>query len=423
MRRSTAWTRKSRWLLAGTCVALAMTTAACGNRKAADAADAANRAGDKEIKIGGSFPFSGPYAAFSNGSKAIAAYFDCLNETGGVNGRKIVYSATDDAYDPARLAANARKAVEQDEAEIFMSFGGTNIAIQPYLNEQKVPQIVLAGNTEFSNVDQYPFTHAWWPDISWEGDYTTQYVMAHPKDFPAPKIGLIALNNTLADSQIGGIVAALGDKADSVFPKANRIKVEPTAADWTSQLNQLKAAGVNVLYMNPGTPGQISALKYIKQVGWPVKIVLYSGSASFTTMLEPAGKAAVTGVYTPAWLKDPADPQWANDAGLQKYRDTMAQCGKDVDANSYLTANGYSAAEAVVTVLASMGDEAVTGDAFNEAWMALKDADNDILMPGSSMTAAADGRLVHAYQMEQFDGTTWQPVDKLADVRELGITP
>ena len=422
MSRFTAHSTRSRRGLAIIGVVLAM-TAACGqNRKASDSVDSAKSAGDTEIKIGGSFPFSGPYAAFSSGSKAIDAYFTCVNKDGGINGRKIVYSAADDAYDPARLSANARKAVEQDKDEIFMSFGGPNVAIEPYMNENKVPQIVLAGNTEFSNVAKYPYTHAFWPDLAWEAEYTTKFVMDHPADFPNPRIGLIALNNTLADSHIGGTVKALGNKADSVFPAKNRIKVEATLTDWTSQLNQLKAAGVNVLYMNPGTPGQINAMKYIKQIGWKVKTVLYSGSASFTTVLKPAGLAAATGDYTPAWLKDPADPQWADDPGVKSYRDTVTKCGKGVDPNSYLSANGYATAEAVVQVLKSIGDKPVTGDTFNKAWMALKDTNNGLLMPGSTMTAGDDGRLVHAYQMQQFDGTTWKPVDKLADMRVLGIT-
>jgi hypothetical protein len=43
-------------------------------------------------------------------------------------------------------------------------------------------------------------------------------------------------------------------------------------------------------------------------------------------MATEAGNA-----YTPAWLKDPADPHWATDQGLQKYRDTLANCGKGVN--------------------------------------------------------------------------------------------
>lgn len=42
-------------------------------------------------------------------------------------------------------------------------------------------------------------------------------------------------------------------------------------------------------------------------------------------------------------------------------------------------------------------------------------------MPGSTMTAGPGGRLVYDYQMLRFDGTTWQDVAPLADVRKLGI--
>jgi branched-chain amino acid transport system substrate-binding protein len=423
----TLFTRKSsrtgRWL-AVTGVAVALTATACGdnNRRTDDSADGGSQGVTQtEIKIGGSFPFSGPFAVFGNTSKAIEAYFTCINEDGGVNGRQIVYSAADDAYDPGRLAANARKAVEQDQVAAFMSFGGTNVAIQPYMNEQEVPHIVLAGNTEFSRVDEFPYTHAWWPDLTWEAEYTTQFVMDNPDRFPSPEIGLISLNNTLADSHIQGTVNALGDQAATVFPEENRLRVEAALADWTSQLNQLRAAGVNVLYMNPGNAGQVNALKYIDQIGWDVKVVIYSNSASFKAVLEPVGLEAAKGIYTPAWLKDPADPQWEDDEGMKRYLEVIESCGTEVDAEQSLTANGYAAAQAVVQVLESLGEDEITGEAINEAWMSVEGEEGDVLMPGSTLTAGDSGRLIHYYQMLQFNGTTFEPVAPIADVREMGI--
>jgi branched-chain amino acid transport system substrate-binding protein len=288
------------------------------------------------------------------------------------------------------------------------------------MNESKVPQIVLAGNTEFSQVDKYPYTHAWWPDLTWESNYTTSYVMAHPDLFPNPKIGLITLNNTLADSQIAGTKAALGDKAEAVFPAANQVKVEATLADWTSQVNQLKAAGVTVLYMNPGTAGQVNAMKYIKQIGWPVTMFLYSSSGTFRQILEPVGLANTVGTYTPAWLKDPGDPRWANDQGMTTYRDVVTKYGNGADPTQAVTANGYGAAQALVTALKSINGE-ITSDAINKAWLGVKNQPSDVLMPGSQMTAGPGGRLVYDYQMLRFDGTTWQDVAPIADVRQLGI--
>jgi branched-chain amino acid transport system substrate-binding protein len=49
------------------------------------------------IKIGGTFPFSGPASSLGNTGKGLIGYINMLNERGGVNNRKIDYIALDDA--------------------------------------------------------------------------------------------------------------------------------------------------------------------------------------------------------------------------------------------------------------------------------------------------------------------------------------
>src|SRR3978361_1933481 len=44
---------------------------------------------DTEIKFGNIMPYSGPASALSVTGKVFAAYFDMINEKGGVNGRKL----------------------------------------------------------------------------------------------------------------------------------------------------------------------------------------------------------------------------------------------------------------------------------------------------------------------------------------------
>jgi ABC-type branched-subunit amino acid transport system substrate-binding protein len=51
-----------------------------------------------EIRVGSTFPFSGPASAFGNVGKALLAYAKFINDKGGVNGRKIKLIALDDAY-------------------------------------------------------------------------------------------------------------------------------------------------------------------------------------------------------------------------------------------------------------------------------------------------------------------------------------
>ncbi len=43
---------------------------------------------DKEIKLGGTHPFSGPASSYGTIGKAIGGYFDKINAEGGINGRR-----------------------------------------------------------------------------------------------------------------------------------------------------------------------------------------------------------------------------------------------------------------------------------------------------------------------------------------------
>ncbi len=66
---------------------------------------------DTEIKIGQTLPFSGPASAYASIGKTQAAYFNMINEQGGVNGRKINLIQYDDAYSPPKAVEQIRKLV------------------------------------------------------------------------------------------------------------------------------------------------------------------------------------------------------------------------------------------------------------------------------------------------------------------------
>ena len=51
---------------------------------------------DGEIRIGQTMPYSGALSAYSAHGKAEIAYFNLVNERGGINGRKIKLISVDD---------------------------------------------------------------------------------------------------------------------------------------------------------------------------------------------------------------------------------------------------------------------------------------------------------------------------------------
>ena len=52
---------------------------------------------DNEIKIGNIMPYSGPASAYGIVGKTMSAYFCMINDSGGINGRKINFISYDDA--------------------------------------------------------------------------------------------------------------------------------------------------------------------------------------------------------------------------------------------------------------------------------------------------------------------------------------
>jgi branched-chain amino acid transport system substrate-binding protein len=114
-----------------------------------------------EIKVGATFPFSGPASPLSNTGKGLIAYVNSINDRGGINGRKINLITYDDAYSPPKTVEQTRKLIESDEvAFLFGPLGTPGIgATIKYVNAKKVPHLfVVSGVTKFTNFAEFPMT-------------------------------------------------------------------------------------------------------------------------------------------------------------------------------------------------------------------------------------------------------------------------
>src|SRR6266849_1988370 len=119
-----------------------------------------------EIKIGQTMPYSGPASAYGTIGKAETAYFNMINEQGGINGRKLNLISLDDGYSPPKTVEQIRRLVEQEDvAFIFQSLGTpSNTAIQKYLNAKKVPQLFVAtGASKWGDPEHFHWTIGWKP--------------------------------------------------------------------------------------------------------------------------------------------------------------------------------------------------------------------------------------------------------------------
>src|SRR5258708_15083832 len=69
---------------------------------------------DTEIKLGQTVPHSGPGSIYGVLGRIGEAYFQMLNENGGINGRKIKFFTMGDAYSPPKIVAATRPLGEHE---------------------------------------------------------------------------------------------------------------------------------------------------------------------------------------------------------------------------------------------------------------------------------------------------------------------
>src|SRR3984893_18940211 len=68
-------------------------------------------ASDTEIKLGQTVPHSGPGSLYGVIGRVGEAYFQMLNDKGGINGRKIKFLTLDDAYSAPKCVEATRRLV------------------------------------------------------------------------------------------------------------------------------------------------------------------------------------------------------------------------------------------------------------------------------------------------------------------------
>jgi branched-chain amino acid transport system substrate-binding protein len=141
---------------------------------------------DKEVKLGGSYPFSGPASAYGIIGEGAKAYFKFINGKGGVGGRKITFITLDDGYEPPKALQNAKRLIQQEGVFALFNTLGTpnNLAIWDFVNQQKVPQLFVATGASAwgADIKTHPYTIGWQPNYVTEAKVYADYLTkAKPK--------------------------------------------------------------------------------------------------------------------------------------------------------------------------------------------------------------------------------------------------
>ncbi|MFC8682123.1 ABC transporter substrate-binding protein [Microbacterium ureisolvens] len=241
---------------------------------------------DDTVTIGAHTPLTGPAAAgYSSISAAATAYFEYLNDNGGVHGRSIEYLVKDDGYNPANTQTVVRELVQEDEVFAIVNGLGTptHTAVLDYLNQNEVPDLFVAsGSTSWNQPSTYPFTFGFNADYVVEGAALAQYAA---DEHPGKVVCLLGQDDDFGDEMIEGAELALG--ADGLAA-VERYSV--SNQDVSAQIGAMKAAGceINIL----GTINGFTALAVgtAAQLGWFPMWFSSSSGANYETLVGYLGE-------------------------------------------------------------------------------------------------------------------------------------
>jgi ABC-type branched-subunit amino acid transport system substrate-binding protein len=369
-------------------------------------------AADSEIRIGNVMPYTGPLAAFASIGKAEAAYFDMINDSGGINGRKVRFISYDDGSDPDAALAQTRKLVEQDSVLfMFGSFGTPgNLFVRPYLNRNKIPQLFLAsGDDEWSKPDLFPWTMGWQPPFRAEGRIYANYIEAY---YPQRRIGVLWQNDQFGRDLLKGLQEGLGDAAQNIVSDVT-FDVSDKSID--SQIDLLQSSGAEILVFDGAPAIAALAIRRMADIGWYPVFLLDNASASIANALRPAGLENAIGVISTSFLKDAGDPAWQDDPGMKRWSAFMDRYYPDGDKDDSNAVFGYAAAETLAQVLTQCGDNLSRENIMRQAEN-LKDVRSPVALPGIMInTGPKRFRPIQQLRLVQFDGHTWQPIGEVLD--------
>ena len=358
---------------------------------------------DKEIVIGSTGPLSGPASAYGAITRSTTGYFKMVNEQGGVNGRQIKFLLRDDAYSPPRAHEQTRKLVEQDKVAFIASPQGslTSITVRRYLNDAKVPQLFVAASlAAFNDPKNYPWTTGSFPSGYIEGREIAAHIL---KTNPNAKIAILMQNDDGGRDYKRGLAEGLGaEKAEAL----NAITFELSDPSVDSQVLTLSQTKADVLVIVGPPKATAQAIRQVYDIGWkPAGLYVISYSASVEHTLKPAGLDKSKGVISATFLKDPTDPQWADDPGMKAWAANMNKYNPGLT-HDVLARMGWLTGQMTTQVIKQAGNDLSRENLMKQA--ANLKMDSELLLPGLSIaTSPTNFAPIQSMRLQQFDGTRW----------------
>lgn len=331
----------------GALAMLALLAAGCGGDDGGggDAGGGGGAGGDPYV-IGFYGPLSGPVGEFIGPARqGMAAYFDHLNDQGGVNGRSVELRSTDAGMEVDRAITSFREFALDDDV---LAVTGLGVSLQmapviPQLEQQQIPGISITSSV----ADSLPYSEwyfSWGDDLAGSGEAGLEYILQQD---PEASIGYMAYDTPVMHAQRDAVLEGI-EESDATLV-GNHLP-PATATDVSTEMRDLITKGAEYIFFGGATGGIFnSAMSTAQDAGFDGTIVVaaaggdnvdfeVAGSDSYEfvatryfrsplegdhdgvqAMVEDAGTTAERFYFTSGWT-------------LAQYIErALEQCGDDCD--------------------------------------------------------------------------------------------
>jgi ABC-type branched-subunit amino acid transport system substrate-binding protein len=221
-------------------------------------------AAQETIKVGMSGPFSGGLSLLGQSVRdGVEVAFAEINEQGGVAGRKLQFIAEDDAYEPMRTIASARKLVEQDKVVALLAVTGTapSAALLPFVTESKTPMLFpyAFSHSLTTPLNRDVFTTL--PEVRVQMIVLANYILNTLKQ---TKVAAIYQNDDFGQDAVAGLDERMGKNKVSLV----KLPFDRGTTNFSGVVAQAKAAGVeHVVFL--GIPKDAAVvMREANNLGW-----------------------------------------------------------------------------------------------------------------------------------------------------------
>ena len=161
------------------------------------------------LKIGNTMPYSGPASSYGAIGHAETAFFNMVNEKGGIAGHKIDFISYDDGYLPPRRWSTCAAFWNRTRSISCSTPWARRPTRRSSATEPRAGAelFVATGASKWGHYTEFPWTIGLQPSYRTEAQIYAKYILQNK---PAGKIGILYQNDDFGKDYVTGLRDVLG---------------------------------------------------------------------------------------------------------------------------------------------------------------------------------------------------------------------